>query len=182
MAAQKGKAAEAESEAPAKGGKMKLVFLIGAALVLLGGGAAGAWFMGLLGGRSEAAASPGHADAATAHGAKHASEPTAPAAPQVAFVDLPDILVNLKSTNKRPRFLKLKVALEVKDSRAAEQIKQLTPRIMDGFQLYLRALDADDIQGSEGMVTLKEELLVRINQSIAPARVADVLFKEMLVQ
>lgn len=181
MAAQKGKAAE--SEAPAKGGKTKLLVLVGAALVLLGGGAAGAWFMGLLGGRSEAAASAGHGEAAaTVQRAEQSKEPNPPPVPQVAFVDLPDILVNLKSTNKRPRFLKLKVALEVKDGRVADQVKQLIPRIMDGFQLYLRALDADEIQGSEGMLTLKEELLVRINQSIAPARVTDVLFKEMLVQ
>lgn len=181
MAAAK-KGGEADGEAK-KGGGLKLVLILAAALVVAGGGGAAAWFLGLFGGGKSEAAAPAHgAPAAEHHGAPPTEGQGAPPAPQIAFVDLPDILVNLKSTNKRPRFLKLKVALEVKDAHTAEQVKALTPRIMDGFQLYLRALDADEIQGSSGMLTLKEELLARINQAVAPARIADVLLKEILVQ
>lgn len=173
-----GKAAEgSEKEAAAGGGKLKLLIIVAAALVLAGGGGAAAWFLGFLGGGGEAAAAAGHATTETAGHEAQAPEP-----PPIAFVDLPDLLVNLKSTGKRPRFLKLKVSLEAKDPRTAEHVKRLTPRIMDGFQLYLRALDADEIQGSNGMLTLKEELLARINQAIAPSRINDVLFKEILVQ
>jgi flagellar FliL protein len=173
-----GKGAEVPEKEAAKGGKGKLLIIVAAALVLAGGGGAAAWFLGLFGGHGEAAAAA-HAPAQAAGHDPHAAEPEPP---PIAFVDLPDLLVNLKSTGKRPRFLKLKVALEAKDPRTAEQVKRLTPRIMDGFQLYLRALDADEIQGSNGMLTLKEELLARINQAIAPSRINDVLFKEILVQ
>lgn len=179
-AAKKGGETEGEEK---KGGGLKLVLLLAAVLVVGGGGAAAAWFLGLFGGGKSEAAAPAHAaPAADDHGAPPADPHGAAPVPQFAFVDLPDILVNLKSTNKRPRFLKLKVALEVKDARTAEQVKALTPRIMDGFQLYLRALDADEIQGSNGMLTLKEELLARINQAVAPNRINDVLLKEILVQ
>lgn len=175
-----GKAAEgSEKEAAAGGGKLKLLIIVAAALVLAGGGGAAAWFLGFLGGGGEAAAAAGHPPK---EAAGHAAQAPEPEPPPIAFVDLPDLLVNLKSTGKRPRFLKLKVALEAKDPRTAEHVKRLTPRIMDGFQLYLRALDADEIQGSNGMLTLKEELLARINQAIAPSRINDVLFKEILVQ
>lgn len=181
MAAAK-KGGEAGGEAK-KGGGLKLVLILAAVLVVAGGGGAAAWFLGLFGGGKSEAAAPAHgAPAAEDHGAAPADGHGAPPVPQIAFVDLPDILVNLKSTNKRARFLKLKVALEVKDARTAEQVKTLTPRIMDSFQLYLRALDADEIQGANGMLTLKEELLARINQAVAPNRINDVLFKEMLVQ
>lgn len=174
-----GKGAVVPDTEGAKGGKLKLLIIVAAALVLAGGGGAAAWFLGFLGGGGAAVAAAGHGPTQTAGEGAHAPEPEPPA---VAFVDLPDLLVNLKSTGKRPRFLKLKVALETKDARTAEQVKRLTPRILDGFQLYLRALDADEIQGSNGMLTLKEELLARINQTIAPSRVNDVLFKEILVQ
>lgn len=173
------KGAEAQGGEAGKGGRLKLVVIVAAALVVAGGGGAAAWFLGLLGGRSEAAAPAAHGEAEAAGHDAHGAEPPPP---PVSFVDLPDLLVNLKSTGKRPRFLKLRVALEVKDPRTADHVKLLTPRIMDGFQLYLRALDADEIQGSNGMLTLKEELLARINQAIAPSRINDVLFKEILVQ
>lgn len=182
MAAAK-KGAEAAEGGAEKGGGLKLVLILVAGLVVVGGGGAAAWFLGLLGGGKSEAAAPAHgASAAADHEAPGRDGHGAPPAPQIAFVDLPDILVNLKSTNKRPRFLKLKVALEVRDARTADQVKALTPRILDGFQLYLRALEAEEIEGSNGMLTLKEELLARINQAVAPSRIDDVLLKEILVQ
>ncbi len=53
---------------------------------------------------------------------------------------------------------------------------------MDNFQVYLRELRIEDLKGSAGMYRLREELLTRVNAAIAPAKVHDVLFKEMLVQ
>jgi flagellar FliL protein len=56
------------------------------------------------------------------------------------------------------------------------------PRVMDSFQLYLRALTVDELNGPSGMQRLKEELTARVNLAIEPIRVDDVLMKEMLVQ
>ena len=46
----------------------------------------------------------------------------------------------------------------------------------------LRELRIEDLQGSAGMYRLREELLRRVRAATAPAKVRDVLFKEMLVQ
>jgi flagellar FliL protein len=43
-------------------------------------------------------------------------------------------------------------------------------------------LRIEDLQGSAGLLRLREELLTRVNSSVKPAKVNDVLFKEMLVQ
>jgi flagellar protein FliL len=56
------------------------------------------------------------------------------------------------------------------------------PRIIDNFQVYLRELRVEDLKGSGGMYRLREELLLRVNAAVAPAKINDVLFKEMLVQ
>jgi flagellar protein FliL len=56
------------------------------------------------------------------------------------------------------------------------------PRIIDNFQVYLRELRVEDLRGSGGIYRLREELLTRVNAATAPAKVVDVLFKEMLVQ
>ena len=54
---------------------------------------------------------------------------------------------------------------------------------MDSFQLYLRALTLDEVQGAAGMQRLKEELTARVNLAVAAdAASSAVLLKEMLVQ
>jgi flagellar FliL protein len=161
------------------GGKGKLILMAGGLVVLLAGGAGGAWMLGLFGAQpaQAVAAEEGHdAPAAAEHGDKPA------AAKSVAFVDLPDVIVNLQPSGTRMRFLKLKVSLEVAGESEAEAIRALTPRIMDSFQLYLRALAVEEVQGAAGMQRLKEEMLARVHRAVEPRRIEDVLFKEMLVQ
>jgi flagellar FliL protein len=175
--------------ASGSGGKTKLIVLgLGALLLLGGGGAGAAWMLGLFGGHAAEAAAPadaGHGAAADGgHGAAadeggHGGKSAGPA---VAFVDLPDVIVNLQPTASRMRFLKLKVALEVASEGEAEAVRALTPRIMDSFQLYLRALTVEEVQGAAGMQRLKEEMLARVHRAVEPLRIEDVLFKEMLVQ
>jgi flagellar FliL protein len=78
--------------------------------------------------------------------------------------------------------LKLSLAVEVDDERVGERVTSLSPRIVDSFQLYLRTLTPAELQGPGSMFRLKADLHVRIHEAIQPARVRDVLFKEMLVQ
>jgi flagellar FliL protein len=40
----------------------------------------------------------------------------------------------------------------------------------------------EELRGSMGTYRLREELLARVNLAVAPARVTDVLFLEILVQ
>jgi len=101
---------------------------------------------------------------------------------QVAYYDLPDILVNLRTDTARPTFLKLTVSLEIEKPEDRAEIDRLLPRVIDTFQVYLRELRAEQLQGSAGLFRLREELLARVNAAVRPTRVNDVLFKEMLVQ
>ncbi len=196
---------EAKTENPEeekKGGKGKLILFAVAGLLLLGGGGgAAAYFLGMFGGTSEPATAQEKPEPA-AHGESAlASEPAAGESsshetqqaegegggeaagpPPAYFVELPDILVNLRSNGRRMRFLKLRVALEVADPHTKKTVEALTPRVMDSFQLYLRALTVDELRGAGGLEKLKEELIARVNRAIRPNRVDDVLFKEMLVQ
>ena len=193
-------ATEAEKEAGEEekqtgGGKKIILFAALGLVLLLGGGGAAAYFLGFFGGaaRAEAEAdggegadapAPAEGETARGEGEKGTAEggEHPPPADAVVFVELPDVLVNLKSTGRRMRYLKLKVALEVADSAAAERIRALTPRVMDSLQLYLRALSVEDLRGTVGMERLKEELLARVNRAVRPDRAEDVLFKEILVQ
>ena len=96
---------------------------------------------------------------------------------------MPDLLVNLASADgDRQLFLKLRLTLEAEDPEMFASIPKLLPRITDQYQMFLRELRVDDLNGSAGGYRLRLELLRRINIAIAPSRVDAVLIEEMLVQ
>ncbi len=146
-------------------GKKIVLFFVLPAVVLIGI-VGGLFLSGVFGGDEP---SPAHAKAAL--------PPV-----DVVFFDLPEMLVNLNTTGRRPVFLKMKVSLELTDESDASRLKTLSPRIIDNFQVYLRELRIDDLRGSAGIYRLREELLARVNAAVNPVVVKDVLFKEMLVQ
>ncbi|MEM8914832.1 MAG: flagellar basal body-associated FliL family protein [Pseudomonadota bacterium] len=160
-----------DDEAPEKkklSGK-KMVLIAAPVLLLLIGGAA-VYFLGLLdpilGSEEEMATE------------EMVMEPL----PVGHFHDLPDLIVNLKSTGRKPTFLKLAISLELETPEDVPSIRQVMPRIIDNFQLYLRELRIEDLQGSQGLHRLREELLRRVTAAARPITVRDVLFREMLIQ
>lgn len=163
-----------EAPAPAKksGSKKKLIVIAAAVLLLVGGGA-GAYMSGMLDGLI------GGGEVVEGEAAVEAAE----AEPVGGFFyDLPEMLVNLSTSGKKLGFLKLRVALEVSDEEEKAALDAVQPRIIDSFQIYLRGLRMEDLNGSAGLYRLREELLMRVNAAAEPTKVKDVLFKEMLVQ
>ncbi|HEX6979219.1 MAG TPA: flagellar basal body-associated FliL family protein [Alphaproteobacteria bacterium] len=146
-------------------GKKLVLFVILPVVVLLAAGA-GAYFAGLTD-----MLFGGHQEAEVAQKPKPA-----------VFYNLPEMLVNLNTGGRRANFLKISVSLELEDSADIPRIEAVLPRIIDNFQIYLRELRIEDLRGSAGMYRLREELLARVNYAVQPAKVRDILFKEMLVQ
>ena len=162
---------EGAGEGASKSKKKKLIIIV-AILLLVVGGAAAAFFTGLL--EPVIAMITGEEGGTVAEGE----------APEGVglFHDLPEVLVNLNTSGRKSQFLKMKVSLEVATEQDKLVIDAVKDRVMDNFQVYLRELRIEDLQGSAGMYRLREELLCRVRAATAPAQVKDVLFKEMLVQ
>jgi flagellar FliL protein len=118
------------------------------------------------------------------HAAPPKEEPQATTASskQTAYFDMPDLLINLNATGRKTTFLKLSIALELGSAADIPKVQAVMPRLIDNFQVYLRELRAEDIKGSAGMYRLREELLARVTIAAAPAKINDVLFREVLVQ
>ena len=149
-------------------GKVLILKFVLPALLLIGG-AGGAFMSGALDGLLGAE-----------DGAVESSEPEEPL--EVVYYDLPEMLVNLSGNGRRTHFLKISVSLELTDPGDIPRLETILPRIIDNFQVYLRELRVEDLQGSAGLYRLREELLTRVSVAAAPAKVHDVLFKEMLIQ
>jgi flagellar protein FliL len=186
-----------EGAAPEEGkkkGKKKLV-LLGAPLLLVAL-LAGLWFSGILpgmlgmGGEKKEAAE--HGEHGGEHGAEHGGHgekgghaekaEVKPAAGAPVYAEMPEIIANLDAGPRRASFVKMKPKLEL--AKAADQaaVSANMPRLLDLFTTYLREMRPDELRGSAGTYRLREELIARANIVLAPARVQDVLFTEMIVQ
>lgn len=175
--------------APKKKKPPLLLIIIPAALVVLGGGGAAAFFMM----KPKSADAHGEAPAASAEGGHGKSDKKGgeidPALGKVAagpdgvtFYTLPDMVMNIQSSDGRPTFLKLKLTLEMKDARVATRLQSEMPRLQDMFTSFMRELRPEDLSGSAGTYQLRAEILRRVNLIAAPGKVDAVLIEEMLVQ
>ncbi len=178
-----------ENDAGAAGGEsggLNKKIIIGIiALILLLGGAAGAYFTGALDkllGKSEVncetvTEGDAHYDECAAKLAASAQT----SGPGVFFA-IPDMIVNLSSNAKQPRFLKISLTVELEKAEDQARFETILPRVIDQFQTYLRELRIEDLRGSSGMYRMKIELLSRVRAAAPNLPVRDILFQEILVQ
>lgn len=159
---------EDAADAPAKSsGKRKLILIAVPVVLLLAG--AGLWFTGVL----------PHLLGMEKHEEK-TEESAKPVPP--TYIDIPEMVANLNSNAHKPSYVKLSARIEVPKPEDADKVKAALPRLQDMMQTYLREMRPEELRGSAGTYRLREELLVRANAAVAPAKVSDVLFTQMLVQ
>lgn len=191
--------AEGAEGAPKKS-KKKIIIIVGAVVLLLSSIGGAVFFSGILTKKTpkadatekstegetadhNAEGGDAHApaeEAASDHGGGdgHGGGPVS----KVAYADLKDILVNLNSQGSKSNFLKLKVSLELTDAGGEAVVKAYEPRIFDTFQVYLRGLRVEDLKGQQGIQSLRQELLTRLQSTVPDAKIKDILFREVLVQ
>jgi flagellar FliL protein len=165
----------ASADATPKRGKKKLVLLV-AAPVLLAALGGGVWATGLIGG---GAASP---EPKAGNGSAGPDPAATAARPAPVYFAMPDVIANLNTGNRRNSFIKVRSKLELARAEDAAAVQAAMPRLLDLFTTYLREIRPEELRGSAGTYRLREELLARANIAVAPARVVDVLFLEMLQQ
>ena len=170
--AEEGEAGETQGEGEVKPkkkfGAKQIVLFVVLPIALIGAAAGGAFALGLFGGKGKEADKAEHAEEADAG--------------KSVFFDLPELLVNINTNGAKESFLKLSISLELKDAEATKALEGSMPRVVDSIQVFLRELRIDDLNGSAGILRLREELLKRIAAAAAPVDVRDVLFKEIIVQ
>lgn len=167
---------EEGAEAPKKG-KKKLIIIVAAALVVLGGGG-GAAFMFMGGGSDHGeAAGEDHAEAEEEHG-----EEGEEVAGAELLVDVPPMVVNIRTPGGEPRYLKLRFMMVASNMEAVEEVKGQVPAVIDAFQPFLRELRPEDLAGSAAVYRVKEELLARCTDVLGGGKVSDILIQDLLQQ
>lgn len=161
---------DAEGEGAPKKSKKKLIIILVLVVLLLVGGGAGAYFAGLFGSGSHEEHKEGEVGA------------DGQLVNQVVYYTLPEFLVNLNSSTKQASFLKTTVIIELTKQTDVPLVEANLPRLQDAINTYLRELRPSDLAGSAGIQRLREELALRANKTLAPVKINDVLFKEIVVQ
>lgn len=159
---------DGEENAPKKNSKKGLI--IGLVLALaLGGGGFFAVFSGLL-------LSPVAGDA---HATDDVAEDVMLDLPPVAYVDLDPLVISLgrAASNKHLRF---RASLEVVPTYQSD-VEKLKPRVLDVLNSYLRAVDIGNLEDPSALISLRAQMLRRIQLVTGEGRVRDLLILEFVL-
>ncbi len=99
------------------------------------------------------------------------------------YMDIPEaIQATLYDEQQRPVFLSIRVSFELQLDNDRDEIAKVIPIILDSTQSYLRSIRPSELNGTQGIYRVREEMIFRINRIIAPVVINDVLFKEFSLQ
>ncbi|MEX3017534.1 flagellar basal body-associated protein FliL [Gymnodinialimonas hymeniacidonis] len=165
---------EVEAEEPQKKKGLLMPLLVGLLLAVLGGG--GGFWAVTQGPLSSSSHEPGeHAETDEPHdGDGHSHLPV-----EVAFVELETLVVSL-GANEAGRNLIFTAALEVEPMHV-EDVTQLSPRVMDVLNSYLRVISVSELSEPASLGRLRAQMLRRIQVVTGPGRVRDLLVTQFLV-
>lgn len=164
------------TQAAPEGKKGKRGLLIGAVLALvLGAGGFGAVYTGLLPG-SVSMGGGGHG--AAGHGGPVDHTVTDTLHP-VTFVPLEPLVISI-GQGAGTRHLRFRAELEVEPG-TETSVSQLTPRVMDVLNSYLRAVGLSDLEDPAALIGLRAQMLRRVQLVTGEGRVRDLLIMEFVL-
>ncbi|HDR28288.1 flagellar basal body-associated FliL family protein [Rhodovulum sp.] len=156
------------AEAPPKRSKKPLILGVVGALVL-GGGAFFAIYSGMILGGSDKQAAAHYSS----------GKVTDSMLGSVAFVPVEPMIISLGPESQR-RHLRFQAQLEVTPAYQPE-VALLMPRVLDVLNSYLRAVEAAEFERPTALITLRAQMLRRVQLVTGPNRVRDLLITEFVL-
>ncbi|MBO6895963.1 MAG: flagellar basal body-associated FliL family protein [Shimia sp.] len=101
------------------------------------------------------------------------------ALPDVVYVGMDPLIVSLSSSGGAD-YLRFRAQLEV-PSDHKEEVERVLPRVVDVLNGYLRALNTSDIESPDALVTLRSQMLRRVQIVTGSERVSDLLVMEFVL-
>jgi flagellar FliL protein len=95
--------------------------------------------------------------------------------------DLDPFVVNLMD-NSGERYLKVVMQFEVPEPAIIKELELVKPRVRDSILELLSSKSLADLADAPGKQRLREEIILRVNNSISRGRIAKVYFSEFVIQ
>lgn len=150
----------------------KLIFLIVAVLLVITIGLAGGFFMMW----NKLSTLSTQANAAASSGAEQSQ-----ASSLGPLFKLDTFIVNL-ADQKRSRYLRATMELELADSANTGRLEDRLPQIRDSILMILPSKRVVDITSMEGKTALRDEIIAKLNDLFAETIVSNIFFTEFVVQ
>jgi flagellar FliL protein len=100
--------------------------------------------------------------------------------PDVAFVPIEPLIINLPGLSSGSRHLRFQAQIEVPSAHQRE-VESLLPRIIDVLNGYLRAVDISELESSAALIRLRAQMLRRLQIVAGEGRIKDVLIMEFVI-
>ena len=151
------------------GKKMMILGLLG--LLLLGGGAGGAWLF-MAGNQMESTHTGGEVEQA-----KSGEEGSAPG----PVMELDPFLLNLADRDEL-RFLKVSIKLELDRPEGTTDFHAKVPAIRDALLVLLSSKESQLLRTVNGKRRIREEIIARVNTVMSKGKVSNVYFTDFIIQ
>lgn len=116
------------------------------------------------------------------HSGEEKKETEAEKAEGLVYVDVPEMIVNLRTQDGQNAFLKINFAIAARDAAAGEEIEKQLPAIRDAMQPFLRELRPEDLAGSAAVFRIKEEMTRRAAARLGPDKIDDIMIEDLIQQ
>lgn len=108
---------------------------------------------------------------------RHAAENGKETDSYTIFYDLPEVDVRLRNVPGKDQVVKIKLSIELSKMEDITIIEALSAKLTDAVIAHTIELMPEEIDGSEGIYWLREELLYRMNLIAAPVKISNLNFK-----
>jgi len=98
-----------------------------------------------------------------------------------SFHAMEPFVVNLSDPGGK-RYLKTRIELEFRGEGFQDELEARMPQLRDAVILVLSSKTIDDVQGVDGKIALRNELILRINQVLKQKKIRNLYFTEFVVQ
>lgn len=99
--------------------------------------------------------------------------------PPVAYVELDPLVISLGKTSSN-KHLRFRASLEVAPKHL-DDVSTLKPRVLDVLNSYLRAVEISDLEDPSTLISLRAQMLRRIQLVTGEGRVRDLLIIEFVL-
>ena len=149
-----------ETKSEKKPKPIKLLIILGMAVLLLGAAGGGAWFFFLKG---------------------KPTPPPATAATNGHIYKMEPFLVNLADPG-HPRYLKVTIHMESNKEKPEVEYEKRQPQLRDALLTILSSRHCKDLMTSEGKAALREEIKGKVNQLLVTLKAQNIFFTDFVIQ
>jgi len=95
------------------------------------------------------------------------------------YFNVGEIYSNLSDSK---RIMKLNLTISASDEKLKEELEEKSFLIKDELYKILRNKKINEIEGKEGQLVLKKEIITNLNETFTTDKIVDVYFDEIIVQ